>query len=399
MASSKSTVSAVLIGIIIVAALLWIGVRQRSGEEPAPDPNAIADKAMDEPVKIGWMGPLTGDAASFGNSIKRGVELAQQDLNADNIEIIFEDSKCEGKDAVSAINKLINIDQVQAIIGEVCSGATLAAAPLAQENGVVLISAASTSPKISQQGGFIFRTVPSDALQGSFAANLVFDHGQRKLAILYSNEEYGLGFKNVLSENFVSLGGQVVSSESFERTTVDLRTQLTKIKAADPDALFIVSNSPDSAIAALQQIEQLGIVAKLYGSEGLKSPDIVAGAAAAAEGLTVTSVSAGTSEFTARHNQAFGESPGPFAAQGYDAFVAIARAVERGASHGPTIRDSLKSIEFEGASGYVTFDDHGDVAGNYEVLIVKDGKFVPPQEIQAMEADDSKSTETPTSTN
>jgi len=396
MASNKSTISAALIGIIIVAALLWVGVRQRSAEEPAPDPDAVADQAMAEPVKIGWMGPLTGDAASYGTSIKRGVELAQQDLGADDIKIIFEDSKCEGKDAVSVVNKLIDVDEVQAIIGEVCSGATLAAAPVAQASGVVLISAASTSPKLSQQGGFIFRTVPSDALQGAFAAELVFESGLRKLAILYSNEEYGLGFNTVLSENYVALGGEIVASEPFERTAVDLRTQLTKIKAADPDAVFVVSNSPDSAIAALQQIEQLGITAALYGSEGLKSPDIVSGAGAAAEGLTVTSVSSGTSEFIARHKQAYGESPGPFAAQGYDAFVAIARAVERGASHGPTIRDALRSIEFEGASGYVTFDDHGDVEGNYDVLIVKDGEFISQQDIQAMEAEDSVETTTPT---
>lgn len=386
MASSKSTISAVLIGIIIVAALLWIGVRQRGDEKPAPDPNAVTDQVMSETVTIGWMGPLTGDDAIFGASIKRGVELAQQDLDADDIKIVFADSKCEDEDAISVVNKLIDVDKVQAIIGEVCSSATLAAAPVAQSSGVVMISAASTSPKISQEGGFIFRTVPSEARQGSFGAKLVFDNGQRKLAILYSNDEYGLGFNTVLADSFSSLGGEVVAFEPFESTGADLSPQLTRIKAAAPDAIYIVTNSQDSAIAALLQIEKLGITATLYGSEGFKNPDIVAGAAAAAEGLTVTSVSFGSSEFIARHKQAYGESPGPFAAQGYDAFVAIARAIERGASHGPTIRDSLKSIEFEGASGYVTFDDHGDVAENYDVFIVKDGEFLSQQDIQAMEA-------------
>ncbi|MDA2922699.1 penicillin-binding protein activator [Patescibacteria group bacterium AH-259-L07] len=327
-------------------------------------------------ITIGFMGPLTGDAASYGESIKRGLDLSVQDMNLAKVEVMYEDSKCEGKDAVNAINKLISINKVVAIVGEVCSGATLAAAPVANDNAVVLISSASTSPKLSEAGAYIFRTVPSDALQGNFGAQLVYDKGYRNLAILYSNEEYGIGFTTVLTQSFEGLGGEVVASESFERNATDIRTQLTKIKAEAPDALYIVSNSPASAVASLRQVKELGIKLALFGSEGLKSPDIVESAQEAAEGLVLTSVSSGTSGFIEKHRVAYETDPGPFAAQAYDAFFALGRAIEGGATTGEQIKDALFGIEFEGASGYIKFDQNGDVLGNYDVYTVQDGAFV-----------------------
>ena len=326
-------------------------------------------------IKVGFMGPLTGDAASYGLSIKRGVDMAKKELNIEGIDLIYEDSRCEGKEAVTAINKLIFVDGVSVIIGEVCSGATLASAPIANQNNVVLISAASTSPKISEAGNYIYRTVPSDALQGNFGANLIYKKGHRKLAILYSNEEYGLGFSNVLRDSFKEAQGSVVATETFERGSTDLRTQLTKIKAAEPDTIFLISNSPDAAVAILRQIKELNIDVALYGSEGVKSDAIIKAAGKAAEGLVLTSVSSGTTDFTERHKSEYGETPGPFAAQGYDAFKAVALAIQNGASSGTEIMEELRSIEFDGASGRIKFDENGDILGNYDIYVVKDGVF------------------------
>ena len=322
-------------------------------------------------VKLGWMGPLSGDAASYGESIKRGVELAIDDSGLENIEITFEDSQCDASAAVKAVNKLISIDGVQTIIGEVCSGATLAAAPIAESSKVVLISASSTSPDITNAGDFIFRSVPSDALQGKFGAELVYNERHRKLAVLYSNEEYGLGFNNVLRENFQ---GEIVASEAVERGSTDLRTQLTKIKDSGADAIYIISNSPDTAAAALRQIKELGINSAVFGSEGLKSPEIAS--LNAAEGLIVTSVSFGTDDFTRKHRERYGIDPGPFAAQGYDAFIAIAMAIKKGAKTGEEIRDGLYETRFQGVSGNINFDTNGDVSGNYNVETLTNSKWV-----------------------
>src|SRR3990167_1377079 len=139
---------AVIIIIVLLAGYVYMGVSGNSIFPVQQNP----DKSQ---IKIGFMGPLTGDAASYGHGIKRGVDLAFKDSGLENVKIIYEDTKCDGKEAVNAINKLINIDGVVAIVGEVCSGATLAAAPIAEENKVAMVSASSTSAKITDAGDYI----------------------------------------------------------------------------------------------------------------------------------------------------------------------------------------------------------------------------------------------------
>jgi branched-chain amino acid transport system substrate-binding protein len=335
----------------------------------------------DDTIKIGVMAPLTGDAASYGLGVQNGIEMAKEDLGL-NIEIIYEDTQCEGREAVTAINKLISIDDVDAIIGELCSGATLAVAPIAEESRIPMISPASTSPDITNSGDYIFRTVPSDELQGGFGADLVKDLGFEKLAILYSNEDYGLGFNNVLEEKF---DGEVVASEPFERGANDLRAQITKIKNSGADAIYIISNSPDSAVAALVQIEQLGLKAQVFGSEGLKSDDISFGAGDASEGLIITSVSTGTEEFFQKHKRVYGIPPGPFASQGYDALQAISIALE-GAKNSEQIKNNLYDVSFNGVSGKIDFDENGDIKGSYELYKVRAGNFIPISVFDLMES-------------
>jgi len=375
-----------IIGAIIAIVIVW-GVsalfRGNTGQIPPEEEvrknGEVVDggaEPVDEVIKLGFIGPLTGDAASYGESIKRGVDLALKDLDIENIEIIYEDSQCDAKEAVNAINKLISIDKVVAVIGEACSPATLAAVPVAEENEVVLISAASTAPDLTEAGEYFYRTVPSDALQGSFAAQLVYDRGYRKLAVLFINDDYGIGFQEVLKSEFEELGGAVVGSETFERNVSDVRTQITKVKAENPDAIYIISNSPGSAVAALKQIKELNVDAAIFGAEGLKGPDILEGAKEAAEGLVVSSVSSGTSEFAVRYNEEYKSDPGPFAAQSYDATMALVKAIETGARTGEEIKEALKTVQFEGASGTIVFDENGDIFGNYDVYVVQDGEFV-----------------------
>ncbi len=347
----------------VVLLLLLMACSQQQAGQPA------------EKIKIGFMGPLSGDAASYGIGPQKGAQLALKESGLTNIELVSEDSKCDGKEAVSAINKLISINGVKAIVGEICSGATLAATPVAEQSQVSMVSPASTSPKITTAGDYIFRTVPSDTLQGSFGAKLAYGKGYRKLAVLYSNEDYGAGFNGVLTASFKELGGEVAADEAFERGAVDLRAQLTKIKSKSPDVLFIITNAPDSAVAALKQTRELNIEAALMSGDGLYGSDIPKNAGAAAEGLTVSTVSSGSSGFAERFKAEYGESPGPFAAQGYDAMQAIIWAIKLGAKTSQEIKNNLYLVEFDGATGKIKFDENGEVSGNYETYTVKDGKF------------------------
>ena len=361
--------------IVMISVLAVMFVLNGCGNKTEVDAiqKADANEMDDVKVKIGLMVPLSGDAAPYGESVKKAVELAVKELSLEEkVELVVEDSKCEGKEAVTVINKLISIDKVDAVIGELCSGATIPAAAVANEQKVVMVSPASTSPKLSEEGGdYFFRVIPSDSLQGDFGAKLVYEKGARKLAVLYGNEDYGVGFNSVLMESFPALGGDVVASEAFEPKSTDLRTQLTKIKAAEPDAIYIISNSPDSAAAALKQIDELGLGEVIVvGSEGLKADEILQAAGEASNGLVVTSVSAGSDAFKTAHENEYSEVPGPFAAQAYDAVKALSLVLGS-----DDMKTALYNVDFEGASGHIAFDQNGDVSGNYEVYIVKNQEF------------------------
>lgn len=330
------------------------------------------------PFKIGVILPLSGDTASYGISVRRGIELALADERAaglTNVELVYEDGHCEGRSAANAANKLISLDKVRLLVGEVCSGGTLAVAPIAHRRKIPLITPASTSPMISKAGPFMFRTIPSDALQGAFAADLMKKKGFRRVAVLYPNEDYGIGFKKVFESGFAAAGGQITASETFERGSVDLRAQITKVRESKPDAVFLICNSPDSALAAIRQIRETGVKVPLFGSEGIKTKETAE--LAAAEGTVITSVSAGHAAFAEKLKKAYGEDPGPYAAQGYDAMRTAAAAIRAAGpdADGAKLRDAIRAVTFEGVSGTIRFDDHGDIAGNYEVLVVRKGKF------------------------
>ncbi len=340
------------------------------------------DNQTGDPIKIGVMLPLSGDAASYGLAAQKGIDLAAKEVNQRGIlpgpiTLIYEDSKCDPAEAVTASQKLIVVDGVHAIIGELCSSATLAAVPIAEANNIVLISPASTTPSIKDAGDYIFRTVPSDALQGAFGAELVSLLGYGRLAILYSNEDYGIGFKDVLEEEFLATGKKVKAVESFERTATDVKTQLTKIKSKRPDAVYLISNSPTVAGIALKQMKEINLKAQVFGSEGLKDSSVVDGADGGAEGMILTTVSGGNPVFTEFHRRIYDETPGPFAAQGYDAVKAIAEAIVNSDGTRPGIKNALYTVNFKGASGHIVFDVYGEVEGNYEVFSVVDGEFVP----------------------
>lgn len=363
--------SRILLASLMLLVLMGAGCAAEKKADKKPEP--AAKKVVE--LKVGVMVPLSGDVASYGESVKKAAQLAHKDLKASNVKLVFEDSKCSGKDAVSSINKLITVDKVSAIVGELCSGATLAAAPVAEKNKVVMVSPASTNEKVSDAGEYIFRTIPSDALQGDFGAKLAYKKGYKKMAVVYTNEDYGKGFDKVLKEAFPKLGGKVVTSEAVERGAVDVKAQLTKVKAANPDVIYMISNSPKTAVAMLKQLKELGIKVPVLASEGLKSKDVLGGAKTAAEGMLVAVPSGGTKAYVDAYKTEYDADLGPFSAQSYDAMMVIVKAVQAGATNGEEIKNKLYSMEFDGVTGEVKFDKKGDVGGNYDLFVVKDGKF------------------------
>src|SRR3989344_5679165 len=167
--------------------------------------------------KIGVMYPLTGDGASYGLPIQRTTRIAVDEINAQGgvngrkLEVIYEDSKCNPKDGNAAAQKLVNLDKVKVIIGGVCSGETLGAAPITEAAKVVLISPSATNPDITNAGDFVFRLAPSDAFAGVVASDYAFNGmDARNAAVISESTDYAQGLRKVFKEEFVKLGGKIV---------------------------------------------------------------------------------------------------------------------------------------------------------------------------------------------
>ncbi len=263
-------------GAVVLAVLMFLAgyLVGKNAEKLAGPPGDAS------PIKIGFIGPLSGDTANLGENMRLAVELARDEVNAAGgvkgrtLDVIFEDGKCDGKEAVNAGNKLLNIDKVTAIIGGVCSSETLAVAPLAEKAKVPLVSAASTNPKITTAGEYTFRFVPSDSFQGTFTADhFVNTLKKKKVAVMYCKSDYCVGIKDAFTKKFKELGGEVVAEEGFERDARDLRSQITKVKAAQPELVYFVSYT-EGTIVGLKQMKELGVTAPVFGADAWDDPKI-----------------------------------------------------------------------------------------------------------------------------
>jgi len=362
------------IGVVVVVVLVVVLIVTQVRKEPGE-------------IKIGAILPLTGDAAQWGIPPLRGAELAVREINETNflnfkLTLIVEDGKCNPKEAVSAFNKIITVDKVKLVMGEVCSGATLAIAPIAEKNRILLISPASTNPKISEAGDYIFRVIPSDALRGAVFAEYVFNKGYRRVGIIYINNEGGKGNRDSFKERFEDLGGQIVIEEIYEPGSTDMRAQLTKIKRISPEVVVVVSYPSDTYIL-MKQAKELGLNIPLYfQTEAVEDPNVLREAGNAAEGviyiLPAPAEGEKTDEFIQRYERVYGIKPELFAAEGYDIIWLIANAIkETGKTDPGSIKDYLYKVKnYQGASGIITFDKNGDVLKPMAIKTIKNGKPV-----------------------
>ena len=340
-----------------------------------------------EEIKIGFIGPLTGDVAVVGEPVKDAVVLAVEEINAaggidgKQVRVIYEDGTCNGKTATTAAQKLISVDKVQFIIGGLCSAETLAIAPIAEAANVVLMSPASTAPKIKDAGEYIYRVVPSDAGQGAEAALYLAGKGYRDIAILNVNDEWGVGLTGAFKKTAETGNLRIVAEETFEPRATDMRTQLTKIKEKNPDAIYMPA-FPAEAAVILKQAKELGITAYIMGTDASKDDSVIEGAGISAEGFVVllpgVPDSPEVKSFNENFEAKYDKSPSAYTPEAYDVFTIAKMAFENTDGTGPQLKAYLDEMgEFKGASGTYEFDQDGEVSKTYDFFIVKNGKFVP----------------------
>jgi len=339
-------------------------------------------------VKIGVLYPISGAAASWGEPALSGVQLAVSEINAKGgingktITLIVEDSQCEPSGGVSAINKLIHVDQVNYIIGDICSAVVVPTAPIAEQNKVIMIAQGS-SPDITSLGDYIFRNWPSDAYQGAVMAKYSYkDLNLRTVAILNVNNPYGNGLADAFESNFEGFDGKVLLHERFEQGSKDFRTALQKIKKLYPEALYIVGQTEDPLITL--QTKELGLQVQLLGGDNFGTPDAIEAAKGSFEGAIFsypafdekTSV---VQEFKQNFEDFHGREAELLlvAAHGYDAMNILARAMD-GIEYARTdlVKDKIYKIQnYPGVSGITSFDSNGDVVKKYSVNKIVDGEI------------------------
>ena len=350
-------------------------------------------------VKVGLYGSLTGAQASFGTATENGVKLAIEEINAaggvkskggTKIVIISDDDQGKTDEVVTVVKKQINNDKVVALIGEVASSLSLAAAPIAQEASIPMVSPSSTSPEVTKKGPYIFRVCFIDPFQGKVMATFASKTLNAKKAAIFTDvkSDYAKGLAQFFKESFVAAGGQIVAEESYQANDPDFKGQLGRIQSTTPDVLFIPGYYSDVAVIA-KQSKEIGLKATLLGGDGWDSPELTKIGGEAIEGAyfsnhySIEDQDPKVQEFVKAYQAKFNMVPDGLAALGYDAAKILADAMERGESLKPSdIRKALaETKDFKGVTGVITIDPERNASKPASVLQIQGGKYVFKEKI------------------
>jgi branched-chain amino acid transport system substrate-binding protein len=351
----------------------------------------LAGSASANTIKIGEYASLTGKEASFGQQSHKGLKLAIDEINAaggvlgQQLELITEDNQTKPGESATAVKKLLSRDKVVALIGEVASGRSLEAAPLAQAAKIPMIAPAATNPAVTQKGNYVFRVCFIDPFQGTVMAKFAKDDLKaKKVAILFSvSNAYSVGLARFFRETFVANGGQIVSEKNFSEGDKDFRAQLTAVKAAGADAVFVPSYYTEAALV-VRQARDLGMTVPFFGGDGWVADQLLEIGGEALNGCyysthfspenTESVVQEFVKKFRAKWNN---ETPDAFAALGYDAGYVLVDAIKRaGTTAGPQLRDALAATKnFNGVTGVTNIDANRDASKPAAIIAIRGGKL------------------------
>jgi branched-chain amino acid transport system substrate-binding protein len=363
-------------------------------------------------AKVAFLGGFTGPLESLTPPIYAGAKLAIDQVNAQggSIELLKGDSTCADATAASNVaDRMVNSEMVTAMVGPMCSGATIAAANNAAiPGGVPMISPSATSPALTglDDNDLVFRTAPSDAYQGVMMANMLKDKGINEVAISYVNNDYGKGFAEALAGAFEGIGGKVAANEAHEDGKADYRAEVGSLASSGAETLVVLAYADGSGQTIIRQAMESGDFAKFVGGDGMVGDKLIGALGGDVDMIATKPGSpdlAGKALFVAAAKAAGMDPDAVFSAQAYDAAFILALAIEQaGSADRAAVAKAVravasapgeeilpgefekaaaaikagKDINYQGASGDHEFDAAGDVPGVIVEMAVKDGKFV-----------------------
>lgn len=366
----------ILIVVIIAAGLLlYTSQKSKQAEEK-------------EVIKIGVILPLTGKAAQYGKESQQGIELAKEELNLNRelkqfkIEVFYEDSKFDTKEGVSAYQKLRNFNNIPIVITG-ASQVSLAISPLANQEKILQMAIFSSTPKYTSPRDFTFRVATRSEVEDGELAKFVVPK-YKNIALLYINNEWGMGHLEAILPIIKKLKGNVLIEEKFLLEDTDFRTQLTKIKAKNPEAVFLLAEAKNAGLI-LKQAKEMGLKVVWFGIRSLQSEELFTIAGDAADGLIYTypfdpeSENPVVKNFVEKYRAKYNEAPTSYSAEGHDALkVIISAVIQCQKVDIECIKEKLLNTkDYQGALGKITFDENGDVYYPYSMKTIKNGQFVP----------------------
>ncbi|CAN5909211.1 ABC transporter substrate-binding protein [soil metagenome] len=373
-------------------------------------------------LNVGTVLPLTGDLSQFGPGMENGAKLAVKQLKecgSMEVSASYEDSGTNEQTAANAADKLINSNNVGAIVGAASSRISFSVVDPAVQSSVVQISPASTSPDFTdyEDNGYFFRTVPSDNLQGEILSQVAQDEGFSTVNIIALNDDYGQGIAETFEKAFTDAGGEVGANVAYDPQGQSFDSEVRKASQGNPDAILLVA-FPETGTSIIQSAQEAGLVGEVpfLFTDGLADPQFPQDAGVELEGEKGTrpaSDGPGGEDFSSAFSDEFGEEPSTFSANTYDAvMLASLAAAAGGDTDGQTIQENMETVSsggeeilpsdicsglesaangddvnYEGAAGSQDFDENGDVTSQYEFWqFDADGKIERIELIDAPEA-------------
>jgi branched-chain amino acid transport system substrate-binding protein len=361
----KKTIWAIIIIVIVIIGAIYFS----------------KDNSDKGPIKIGFIGALTGELSQMGQASRAGAEIAVKEINeagginGRQVEMIYEDGRCNATSAISAAQKLMSADKVFMIIGGLCSGETSAFTAEAMKQKVPVFSYTSSAPALSKAGKYFFRDYPSDAFQGKFAAEYLYNTlGVKKVAVIYVISDWGSGIRDVFEQEFKKLGGEILMSEGTQQTAREFKTELSKIKSVNPEYVY-APMFPEASIAMIDQMNDLGIELKILGADAWSDASVWKAVSGKADMLYTEIKTGSTEDFANKVREITkAEQVSIGAAQAYDAVKLSAMVLAKTGLDADKFADELRKSEYQGISGKISFDENGDLKeANYIVKRIENG--------------------------
>ena len=362
---------------VLVGLAAFQGCKQTGSVTPATE------------IVVGEFASLTGGTASFGQSSHKGTQMAIDELNGaggllgKKINLITEDDQSKAGEPATVVRKLISRNKIVALLGEVASSRSLEAAPIAQQARVPMISPASTNPKVTEAGDYVFRICFIDPFQGTVLAKYALSKGWKKAAILTDvKQDYSVGLSQFFKEYYTAHGGTIVSEQSYSSGDKDFKAQLTSIKTTGPEVVLASGYYTEAGLIS-RQSRQLGLNVPYLGGDGWDSPSLIEVAGDSMEGnffsdhFSVEDPSPVIQNFIQKFRAKYNETPDAMAALGYDSAMILADAIKRADGTDPVkLRDAIAATkDFAGVTGKITIDEKRNASKSAVILTIKNGAF------------------------